>query len=1200
MGSDASSTATKPGALLPDQRDRDLFTGRLDRNYSVIAPAGVGKTTAIVGRMATLARRFRSAPAVPMASPSGASTPPHGQLVLVTYARKAAEEMRQRTHRALRESSGPLPHRDALDGTFFGTIHSFCLDLVRRFGGRLGWPSQVEMVETSQLEPLWLTFLRQHDRLLADFPEATHADLRRWLPIAEVVALAQSLPITLSPLKLALSPAPPLRLNEVLGYVPANGRLRRGVGSHQIALADWQHRHQQREDFLDLPDYSGKDDDYRSLIEEAFREVEQWRSGAATLLTSHYGQLFGQFRLNQGQVTYDDMVELAAHLVAQPKIAPQLQQLGYRVIVDEAQDTTRQMFRVLLSCAMPRGFKGDPFTAIDQLEPGRFCMVGDPQQAIYERADLPAYLQLHEALAGSPHGDALQFTVTMRCPQAVVAAANALFPEILNRRDNDHRPGSQVAYVPLSAREEAPLGRVEAWVVPADLNDSVPIDPGQPDRPGDGAAFTPTHPPSRTFSNQAAPPKGKAGDSISLKRAGVSSKMRGKSPPDASPERTDSSENVKTPELAVREGAVIAERLTELGTAGLGIADWRELAILLPRKEEIPKVAAALAADGIDSQAHSGQASLLENPACAWFLACLTVLAHPSDAWEISGLLREAGGLTDGEIARWRGLPGSIPRPLTIAVPPQIDQNSPTADADARVVEELAALHSLWRSTQGCPLLVVGRAILDQWGLTARLAALQPQFPDTDFGEKLRYLLEELLLADKAQLTLAEAAQELKRRAESAKREAPARPGAVQLLTYHKAKGLEWPAVILAGLFRSLNPGTGGAYPRWEPGFANQPPNVVLQKSEERRHDLKHLRFQGHQRLFYVGFTRAKQRLILLDHAHGGGERDGSLADAAGWFFGSPNFAWWEQLKTGVFEETPQPAASRGVAVEGRNLPTPPGVPPPSQPPPLPRWSDVGLPPTLPVPRLGPRRVLPSSLATHEPPRRHPAVTAQRSIDAQPDPERTDFSAETEIDPETEGVPPGLDLDGAASEGPPPLPESAALPAEDNQPVLSLDNFPPFGLGPTNYGNWWHHQMETAPFSRGLDTLNSHLQAGLSSCPAPERGRSEVAAFLDSPLAARLAEPGSLVSTEVPFLWHDPNQRVLDGFIDCLARWQAGGTAIIDWKTDRLPLADLIDRYTPQVRVYATAVASLLQRPVTAMLYSTTHATANVLSTEEP
>ncbi len=106
----------------------------------------------------------------------------------------------------------------------------------------------------------------------------------------------------------------------------------------------------------------------------------------------------------------------------------------------------------------------------------------------------------------------------------------------------------------------------------------------------------------------------------------------------------------------------------------------------------------------------------------------------------------------------------------------------------------------------------------------------------------------------------------------------PTMPGSVQLMTMHKAKGLEFPVVVLPHVCRDSFPGGKGSE-RWT-GYAHVVPSELRDdrhvlpvldgySSKElaafvescRRHDRT-----GDDRLAYVGVTRAKQVLIATGH----------------------------------------------------------------------------------------------------------------------------------------------------------------------------------------------------------------------------------------------------------------------------------------------------------------------------------------------
>src|SRR5881397_4163089 len=98
-----------------DQPSREQFARELDRNFSVIASAGSGKTRAITDRIVEIAKdRQRALERLP-------------QFVVVTYTNRAADEMQQRTRQQILEAGLPLEVIEAYNRAFFGTIHSFCV-----------------------------------------------------------------------------------------------------------------------------------------------------------------------------------------------------------------------------------------------------------------------------------------------------------------------------------------------------------------------------------------------------------------------------------------------------------------------------------------------------------------------------------------------------------------------------------------------------------------------------------------------------------------------------------------------------------------------------------------------------------------------------------------------------------------------------------------------------------------------------------------------------------------------------------------------------------------------------------------------------------------------------------------------------------------------------------------------------------------
>jgi len=106
---------------LIDQAERIRFVQEREKNISVIAPAGVGKTRSMIERIVHLAQQPDAETVLP-------------RLIVVTYSVRAAQEMQQRARVAIREAAVTAKVQRAFQQTFFGTIHSYCVRLLESSG----------------------------------------------------------------------------------------------------------------------------------------------------------------------------------------------------------------------------------------------------------------------------------------------------------------------------------------------------------------------------------------------------------------------------------------------------------------------------------------------------------------------------------------------------------------------------------------------------------------------------------------------------------------------------------------------------------------------------------------------------------------------------------------------------------------------------------------------------------------------------------------------------------------------------------------------------------------------------------------------------------------------------------------------------------------------------------------------------------
>lgn len=1007
---------------LPDQPARDQFAHETGRSFSVIAPAGVGKTTAISHRVAQIARDDESAL-------QARRVPRLPRLVVVTYTRKAADELRNRAREQLVKAGLPPVVFGLFNEAYFGTIHSFCIELMRRYGPLAGLPARlaIEPEDTA----LHLAFQRDTADAAQFLPEGARAAWRRYGAEEVIWPLVWSWPGGASPPP-APGPLPELDFSEIFSFKRAkkHAGAEENIRQSRAQLEQWRAADKSAR-ALGIPEATGGGDEFVAVWNAAFQPLREWLARAAAGAAAGLAGEFLKFKEQRGLLGYDDLARTALQLLRDPVVAERIRAQEYSVILDEAQDTDPAQFAVLLGVAQPAGAPG--LWAEGQgapPAPGRFSMVGDPQQSIYTRANVNRYLQLHERLAQADAATPLVFSVTRRCDVAVVEHVNARFDEILAKARG------QVGFVRLQAHPEAGPGQV--WRLPVT-------------RPGDFP-----------------------------EKAGVE-------------------------DLRRMEAEALALWLAKVKFSGIGATAWEQVAILAPRRAWLETVALALQSVGLDAQLHASERTRGADPARTWLAALLGVLADPEDDFEKIGVLREIFGISDDELYHWRS-------------EKTLSKNLGAA---------LALLEELARTLAGQPLRDAVAQAIHATRLRERLAVLR----DPPVPSALAALLDQAVLADARGDTLAVFARALRRGPVEAV-EVAARPGAVQLLTNHKAKGLEWQAVIQFGLF--LDPKFANEnYPCWQPFTdAGQPLRCFYDSSHASGGEKSHTSLLGvtrraeFERLLYVAATRPKHTLILLDaEALAEKPSKNSLAMLLGVVDEGPARTAWKNL----------PAANGKV--EKRKTETDAASSTATQP--L-RWPQPEFAPEIfaeaaTLAEKFPRRVRPSTLARHDAPER-----------AEPD-----------------------------LITPPEYPEE--------QPVPSAA---------VAYGNWWHGLMEDTPWAQGREAWAQWWKARLVTALEPERAQKEIAQLLRSPLATQLAAPGLEFAVEMPFLWAEPGgARAFDGCVD-LAVWDGTNARwlVVDWKTDFVDgdyAVELRRRYGPQIQVYARALSAMTGAPAEAVLYGT-------------
>ena len=817
-----------------DQPQRTRFITELERNFSVVASAGSGKTRAITDRIVAMARHARALEWLPA-------------LVVVTYTNRAAAEMQQRARQSIIEADVRPEVLAAFNRAFFGTIHSLCLRLLRQHGHHLGLPGALEHLDENNDAALWTEFLQQHATLGGALDPAQRRALLRLVSARLLMELGRrgSAPESAPP----PGPFPAFDFGEIHAFAPDKRSLA-AVTRCREALARWEQAWAGEGFAGRLPACESKP--LRAAWEAAVAPLRAWVRGAALHVAAATARSYREFRLRHGAMTYADQIALAAALLREREAAARIRAKNYRVILDEAQDTDPLQFDVLLEIARPPEAAGGWMASLrapceanaegqssagrsraeldmargatpsteDTPEPpraGHFCMVGDFQQSIYgSRADLPHYRNIHEALQRSG-GAALEFSVTFRLDETGLGWINATFPALLHGADG------QVNFVQLNARPAALPGQVARLDLGSLRGANAPVRGGAADAPSAGPASSfAGRGVRRTVADEASAPRGRDGGR----------------------------DGAKDWEKARWEAERLAGWLRAEGLEKLRASSWSEVALLCPRTRWLPVLRAALEQAGLKAQVQSERAIQGDSAACAWFTALVVALAEPRNSYEIAGVLREVFGHSDQELADFAQGEGA-----------RFHLTAPTA-RDGPVAATLNLLATL---RAGC----AGRALFSALGEMVRVTRLRERLlvlPEGEAGE-LENLLTQAAAAEAAGATLETFADDL-RTAFTATREVRATVrDAVQIISGHKAKGSEWDAVIVPFFARRVTGGTP-AYPRLVRDPRTREFLAALDGGdlgEELKAALDTQARQELERVLYVALTRARHTLVLVD-----------------------------------------------------------------------------------------------------------------------------------------------------------------------------------------------------------------------------------------------------------------------------------------------------------------------------------------------
>jgi ATP-dependent helicase/nuclease subunit A len=485
--------------VLTDLEARDRIANDLDATLIVEAAAGTGKTTALVDRIVHIVAEGKA---------------DVGDIVAVTFTEKAAGELKLRLRERLdsaRLAAGPNEDARArldlaltrLEEAHVGTIHAFCADLLRERPVEAGVDPLFEVLtEPASARLFDEAFGRWLQEMLSDPPEGVRRALRRSAfggasgeggPVDRLRKAAWEL-AQWRDFTSAWTREPFDRDREVESLVavlhdvadlsrnPASKNDPLFVGTDPVRRLSDEIRLQQTFDAGSAPDYDGweaglvdlsrdrtlayvkqgrgasyRQDVTRERVSSALTELrarlDQFRMMAdadlAALLQQELrGALlrYEEMKAKNGALDFLDLLLVARNLVRDnSRVREGFQRRFERIFVDEFQDTDPLQAEILLLLAADDPGETDWRKA--RPHPGRLFVVGDPKQSIYRfrRADVSIYREVCRR-AQDWGATLLHLTTSYRSVPEIQSFVNAAFAPVMTGDELT----LQAEYVPLA------------------------------------------------------------------------------------------------------------------------------------------------------------------------------------------------------------------------------------------------------------------------------------------------------------------------------------------------------------------------------------------------------------------------------------------------------------------------------------------------------------------------------------------------------------------------------------------------------------------------------------------------------------------------------------------------------------------------------------------------------------------------------
>jgi ATP-dependent helicase/nuclease subunit A len=847
---------------LPDAAERERAATAFDRNIVVTAGAGTGKTTLLVDRMIHLLMR----------QPDGLALT---DIVALTFTNKAANEMRVRLRERLQAylsarldedctnadlttvqaemrslmaryhlSKNEIDFRAGealrqIERSYIGTIHSFAALLLRLYPVEAAVDPQFKEDDGSNFK---LYFGEQWAVWLDHELGRSGRRHQAWKQVLGKISLDVLREVAF----LLCSEIIPLpRLAETFNRREVEPRLEEWLAERERCARELIERYPEDRNQIDsfarrsleilhaalkcgeIPP-GELEKEKRWFAEKSLRRAGKWsdedyeelqrlcRLARGLLLTNQaltqsLWELLAPFVeecrtgfIKQGFISFDALLARARNLLHDNfPLREELKYLFKAILIDEFQDTDPIQYEILLYLAEKTGMSATEWRAV-QLQPGKTFVVGDPKQSIYafRRADIQGYLEVVREIILAQGGIECRLTTNFRSHSGILNVVNGVFEPLIRERR-----GLQPEYVSIQP--------------PSAANDLCPVD---------GASFRKV-----TYS-------------------GIESEEE----LNASTARRLEAENLAR---WLEEELFHKARIRDYDGKWIAVRP-KHVAFLFRKLTEVHLYLESLRRRGIPYVVE-GEKHFYATQEIVDGVNLLRVVSNPYDETALVGLLRSpVGGLSDPEIYNLHRNHLLDYRTIRRTPPDSAMKLEPVRN----LYEALCRLHGETRT------LSVADAVTRIFETIPIRILAAHSFSGEQAVANIEKIRQQAAAMGRAGLaTLKDVVAQLERRVLEVEEEgesalAEESVDAIKVLSIHKAKGLEFPVVVLPDASGAGNPRRFdiGVQYDWSSKLIGLRAMNHLNLAAIYLDEKKRLREEEEQkRLFYVAMTRAREHLMI-------------------------------------------------------------------------------------------------------------------------------------------------------------------------------------------------------------------------------------------------------------------------------------------------------------------------------------------------